>query len=127
MTINFQNIPQNLRVPLFYAEVDNSQANTALAVQRTLIIGQKLGTGAGVIDGIALCPSLNEAARLAGAASFICTMVDAYRQNDPSGELWVATLHDDPASVAAVGSITFTAVATAAGTYVVYIGGRRYA
>ena len=36
MSINFQTIPQNFRIPLFFAEVNNSQANTALPSQRTL-------------------------------------------------------------------------------------------
>ena len=45
MTINFKNIPQNLRVPLFYAELDASHANTAIANQRALIIGQITAAG----------------------------------------------------------------------------------
>mgnify|MGYP000470455584 CR=1 FL=1 len=45
MPITFKNVPANLRVPLFYAEVDNSQANTAQFLQRTLLIGQKTSAG----------------------------------------------------------------------------------
>lgn len=40
MTVSFSKIPSNLRLPLFYAEVDNSQANSGAQNQRTLIIGQ---------------------------------------------------------------------------------------
>ena len=36
--IPFSNVPNDVRVPLFYAEVDNSQANTATTVQRALIL-----------------------------------------------------------------------------------------
>lgn len=38
--IPFNNIPGDLLQPLFYAELDNSRANTAQAAQRTLLIGQ---------------------------------------------------------------------------------------
>ena len=38
--LSFNNIPQNLRVPLFFAEVDNSRANSGATTQRALIIGQ---------------------------------------------------------------------------------------
>ena len=39
MTIPFKNVPSNIRVPLFYAEVDNSRANNATINQRALIVG----------------------------------------------------------------------------------------
>src|SRR5260363_67085 len=40
MSNPIQNIPQNLRVPLFYVEVDNRRANSGAFNPRTLIIGQ---------------------------------------------------------------------------------------
>ncbi len=40
--VPFRQIPQNLRIPLFWAEVDPSQANTNQQNQRTLLIGQQL-------------------------------------------------------------------------------------
>ena len=40
MSVSFSNIPSGIRVPLFYAELDNSQANTATSVLKTLLIGQ---------------------------------------------------------------------------------------
>lgn len=46
MTVSFSNIPSNLRVPLFYVEIDNSMANSATETQRTLLIGQ-IGCGNG--------------------------------------------------------------------------------
>ena len=44
-TIPFQYIPPNQRVPLFYAEVSNANANSATANQNTLIIGQITSAG----------------------------------------------------------------------------------
>jgi phage tail sheath gpL-like len=40
VTINFTGIPSNLRVPLFYAELDPTYANTAAQDQRGLLVGQ---------------------------------------------------------------------------------------
>ena len=40
MAIGFSNIPADIRVPLFYAEMDNSAANSASSVMRRLIVAQ---------------------------------------------------------------------------------------
>ena len=40
MSISFNNIPSDVRTPLFYAEVDNSMANLAASTQTTLLMGQ---------------------------------------------------------------------------------------
>ena len=45
MPVSFNNIPGNVRVPLFYAEVDNSMANTATATYKSLLVGQKTSDG----------------------------------------------------------------------------------
>ena len=39
MAISFSNIPSGVRVPLFYAEVDNSQANIGSNNLKALLIG----------------------------------------------------------------------------------------
>lgn len=38
MSISFNNIPANVRVPLFYAEMDNSQAGYFTQNKRTLLL-----------------------------------------------------------------------------------------
>jgi phage tail sheath gpL-like len=45
MAVSFNAIPADLRVPLFYAEVDNSQASYFSQQQRALLVGQMLATG----------------------------------------------------------------------------------
>lgn len=40
MAISFNTIPNDQRVPLFYAEVDNSQANSATGSLLRLLVGQ---------------------------------------------------------------------------------------
>lgn len=126
-TIPFKNIPSNLRVPLFYGEVDNSRANTATEVQRTLILGQKTTSGTGTADTVALCAGSNDAATLAGVNSMLARHVSGYRKNDAIGELWIGLLADDAGGAAATGTVTFTSAATATGTFYLYLGGIRYA
>ena len=40
MAIGFRNIPADIRVPLFYAEMDNSAAHSASSTMRRLIAAQ---------------------------------------------------------------------------------------
>lgn len=124
MTIQFKNIPSNLRVPLFYAELDNSKANTAAGAQRALLIGQKLSTGTFPANVPSICSSQSDGRAAAGPGSVLAGMIDAYRDGDPNGEMWVLPLIDDGQAVAAAGSMTFTGPTTAQGTLPLYIAGR---
>ena len=45
MSVSFNTIPSGVRVPLFYAEVDNSAAFTPSESTQSLLIGQMLDTG----------------------------------------------------------------------------------
>lgn len=123
MTIPFSLIPSNVRVPLFYAEIDNSKANTAPRPQRTLLIGQKLAAGDAVPNTPILCQGLADAKARCGAGSILAAMADAYLQNDPLGELWLLPLADDGSAVAATGSIPFGGVLFRDGVLSLYLGG----
>ncbi|HEX7853873.1 MAG TPA: phage tail sheath subtilisin-like domain-containing protein [Sphingobium sp.] len=121
MTVPFHQIPQALRVPLFYAELDPSRANTASLIQRTLIIGQILSTATMTPDVPIILTSTSDAKAAAGLGSVLAGMVDAYRRNDDTGEVWLLPLADPVGSAAATGTITFTGPATASGTLALYI------
>lgn len=123
MTIGFKQIPQNIRVPLFYAEVDASRANTANSNQRALIIGQILAAGAAVPNTPIISQGVADAKTQGGQGSILAQMVDTYRKNDTFGELWLLPLADDASAVAATGTITYTAANTAVGVHSLYIGG----
>jgi phage tail sheath gpL-like len=125
VTIPFKQIPANIRVPLFYAEVDPSHANTGALNQRALIIGQIMSSGAATPSVPLISQGIADAKVQGGVGSMLANMTWAYRQNDPFGELWYLPLADDGAAVAAVGSINFTAAATAPGTLALYIAGQR--
>lgn len=123
MPIPFKQVPSNLRVPLFYAEVDNSQANTATANQRALIIGQITSAGTATPNVPIISQGIADAKTQGGQGSMLAQMTYTYRQNDNFGEVWYLPLQDDAAAVAATGSIAFTSAATANGALSLYIGG----
>lgn len=123
MTIAFANIPAKLRTPLFYAEMDNSQANSATADQRTLIIGQQLSTATQTANEPFLASSASTVGGVCGYGSMLHNMMAAYLKNDTAGEIYILPVADGSATVAATGKIAITAVASAAGTLSLYVGG----
>lgn len=123
--ISFQTIPSNVRVPLFYAEVDNSQAGYFTQNQRTLLIGQKLAAGVAVADTPLLVSRSDEAKTQFGIGSMLARMHEVYRANDLTGEVWCLPLADNGAGALASGTLTLTGPATAAGTLNLYIGAQR--
>jgi phage tail sheath gpL-like len=118
-TVSFQQIPQNLRLPLFYAEFNNSNANSAPQSQRGLIVGQLLGTAA-VFPGLPVLVQ-GDGREQFGSDSMLARMVRTWRANDSFGELWALPVADPAAGVAATGTITVNAPATAAGTLSLYV------
>lgn len=123
MSIGFKHIPNNIRVPLFYAEVDNSQANSSQGTQRAIIIGQITSSGTAVAGVPILSAGVSDAITQGGNGSMLHRMVEAYRAADNFGEVWLLPIADAGGATAAVGSINFTAAATANGTLSLYIGG----
>ncbi|HDL7101357.1 phage tail sheath subtilisin-like domain-containing protein [Yersinia enterocolitica] len=125
MTIPFTNIPSTLRTPLFFAEFDNSQANTATTTQRTLIIGQMLNSGTLPADVPVLVSSVATVAGQCGAGSMLHGQMAAYLANDIAGEIYILPLADIEAMVAATGKISVTTQASATGVISLYIAGIR--
>lgn len=125
MSISFSNIPSNVKVPLFYAEMDNSQAGYFTQNQRTLLIGQKLAAGSAAANVPVLVSSVDQAKSFFGQGSMLAAMMNAYRQNDGFGEVWCLPLDDDGAAVAATGTVVVTGTSTAAGTLVLYVAGQK--
>jgi len=125
MAVSFNTIPSNVRVPLFYAEVDNSQAGYFSQALRTLIIGQKLAAGTGTADVSVLVSRTDEAKQLSGVGSIAARMHEIYRANDAAGEVWMLLVDDLVAGTAAVNTITVTVSATEGGTLNLYIAGQK--
>ncbi|EKN4696976.1 phage tail sheath subtilisin-like domain-containing protein [Yersinia ruckeri] len=125
MTLPFSHIPNNLRTPLFFAEFDNSQANSATTTQRTLIIGQMLAAATLPSNVPVLVSSVATVAGLCGAGSMLQGQMAAYLANDIAGEIYILPLSDAEAMVAATGKITVTTPASATGAISLYIAGIR--
>lgn len=122
--VSFNYIPTNVRVPLFYAELDNSQAGYFSQNKRALLIGQKLAAGTQAVNTAVLVSTTGQAITLFGQGSMLARMHAAYRAQDPFGEVWCIAVADAGAGVQATGTITVTGPATAAGTISLYIGGQ---
>ncbi|QDM26998.1 hypothetical protein FNL56_13410 [Tardiphaga sp. vice304] len=122
MSVSFNAIPSNLRVPLFYAEV-NAGYSAYQGPSRTLLIGQKTSSGIAAanvpvrLDGD---PQL-----LAGAGSQLSEMALWARANHPFGEIWLLPLAD-PAGVAGTKTVTVASgILGSAGSAALYIGGEK--
>ncbi|MBL5911228.1 phage tail sheath subtilisin-like domain-containing protein [Enterobacter asburiae] len=123
MSVSFNTIPADNRVPLFYAEMDNSATNTALTGAPSLLIGMALPDAEITLNMPVLMPSADLAKKMAGPGSQLARMVESYRRIDPFGELWVIAVEDK--GQIATGTVTITGTATDAGAVNLYIGTRR--
>jgi phage tail sheath gpL-like len=120
MPVSFSNIPQALRVPLFYAEMDASKASSGVQQTKALLIGHTLLSNTAP----AFLPSEGAAAEYAGAGSMLADMYRAYRKNDTFMELWGLPVAAPSGGSAAAGTITFSGSALTGGTLSLYIGGK---
>ena len=126
MAVSFNYVPSDIRVPLFYAELDNSMANTSTGSYASLLVGTALADASGVSDAPVSVATASAAKSLFGAGSQLALMVAAFRQNNPTGELYcIARKITDGA--AAKGSVAVTGTATEAGAVALYVGGTKYA
>jgi phage tail sheath gpL-like len=125
MAIPFSRIPNNLRTPLFFVEFDNSMANSAIATQRSLILGQMLDSASASPDIPVRISSAEQAASQFGQGSLLHGMTAAYLANDQSAELWVLPLKDGDSLLAARGAIEISSLPTDGGVISLYIAGQR--
>ncbi|MCA8037841.1 phage tail protein, partial [Burkholderia arboris] len=86
--ISFNNIPADLAVPLFYAEIDNSAAATGSSTMRRLIIGQANDDAVVDAPSLTLLSRTSDAIALAGEGSMLAAMSDMWRRGDTVGEVW---------------------------------------
>jgi len=125
MVVNVSQLPANVAVPLFYAQVDNSQAGVFTQNGRRLLLGQKLAGGTAPTGQPILITATEQSYGLFGRGSLLARMIEAYRANDPYGELYAIAVSDDAAGVAAQHTLTVTGPSTEAGQVNLYIGTRR--
>jgi phage tail sheath gpL-like len=115
-----------LRVPLFYAEMDNSQANMGGQTLNALLIGQMFPWGTATPNKAVLVTDPKSALILFGQGSMLARMVAIYRLQDAgSCNLWCIPVQDDPAASQASATIVINGYANAAGAIALYIAGQR--
>lgn len=124
--ISMNQIPANLRVPLFYMEFDNSGAVQGGATQeyRTLLIGNKLAGGTAAALTLNRITSPEQAEGLFGVGSVLAEMVAKHLAINKIHPLYAVPMVDNVAGVAATGKITITGPATQSGIAYFLIGGR---
>lgn len=125
MSVSFNTIPSSgILVPLFYAEMDNSQANTTTSTQPTVIFGYALKDSTMPTSELTLVSSVSALRQQAGAGSQLARMAAAYRNIDTTGELWAIAV-PEPDGTAAMGSIVIGGQVISAGVIALYIGKTR--
>lgn len=122
--ISFQQVPQALRYPGAYVEIDGSQAGLGGDMPAVLLVGQKLPTGTAPAGEIVRLSGVNDAKAKAGAGSMLAQMAARYRAIDPTLDLFMLPYADLGAGVQASGTITVSAVPTASGTLALYVAGK---
>lgn len=121
---SFTQIPSTLRVPLFWAEVDASAANSGGGDNpKTLIVGQKLAAGTAAANIPLAVTSAAMAETLFGFGSELHRAYLAYTRQDPLGEVWALPIADATGTNASL-SLTVTGPATENGTIPLYLAGR---
>lgn len=122
--ISFASVPQALRYPGAYIEIDGSQAGLGADIPAVLLVGQKLATGTAPAGEIVRLSGVEDAKLKAGPGSMLAQMAARYRAIDAALDLYMLPYADLVAGVQASGTITVSTPATAAGTLALYVGAK---
>lgn len=126
MTVSFNTIPINVRVPGQYIEFDATRAQQGLAqvFHKILVIGQRLASGS-VAQGVPLrVLSAAQAEEAFGRGSMLSEMLAALKGANGYTECWAVALDDNGAGTAATGTLLIAGTATESGTLNVYVTGK---
>jgi len=118
-------IPDNIRVPLVYIDIDNSQALSGAPAQsrKIIVIGQQSATGTAAALTQNRITSDGTADQLYGKGSMLAGMLKTLRKANSYTELWAMGLEDLTAGAAAKAELAITGPATAAGTLALLVNG----
>lgn len=125
--VSFNEVPDNIRVPGIYIEIDPSHAvsGSPNMERRLLLIGQRLATGsvpAGTPVRL-LSQAGDQAAAAWGRGSMLHGMAKAARKASAYVDIWGIALDDNAGGAVATCTVTLTGAPTANGSLVLYIGG----
>jgi phage tail sheath gpL-like len=123
MPISFANIPANIKVPLYWVEVDPSMAGLTTINLKSLIVGVMTADGDVPPDIPIPIGSQSQADAHFGPGSELSRMFQAFYANNFANEVWGLPLAEPPAGSAATGDVVITTPPTEAGTIHLYIAG----
>ena len=127
MAISFDRIPENIRTPGVYTEIDPSQAVTGVGLlnMRYLLIGQPTDDGIAAPGVKVRVTSVAQARTLFGRGSMLALMAEAAIASNNWSELYCLPIEDSDEANAAGGNVSFGGTPTEAGTVSLYVGGKR--
>lgn len=107
MTISYNEIPSNIRVPLCYIEFDNSAAVTGTppTLHKTLLMGLRTSTGQVSAGEPFRITSASSAEAAFGRGSMLSEMAINFINANAFADLWALAVDDDPDGVRAEGEI----------------------
>lgn len=126
MTITFNQVLANTKLPFFQAEIDRTKANagTSALQKQALIVGHKTSSGTANVDEVYKVTSVNQAKTLFGAGSILHGMAQAYFKKPEITNVSFIALAEPSSGVAASGDVSFSGTSTAAGTIFLTVAGR---
>ncbi len=125
MPISFDAIPVNIRVPLYYVEVDPSMAGLPTIRNPALIVGTMIdATGNGVPDVPIPIGTQAQADDQFGQGSELALSLKTFFANNFAHETWALPMAEPGGGTAATGTVTVTTPQTEAGTIHLYIAGK---
>ncbi|MFL1552499.1 phage tail sheath subtilisin-like domain-containing protein [Pseudomonas sp. D47] len=127
MSVSFNAIPNDLRVPLVSIEIDNSAAvqGTPAIAWKVLVLGQRTADGTAKAGEAVRVTKASQAEQLFGRGSMLASMFRLGKAANSYMETWAIPLDDAQAGAAATMTITVTKAATGAGTLYLLIGGEQ--
>jgi phage tail sheath gpL-like len=123
MPISFSQIPANIKVPLYWVEVDPSMAGLPQLGLRALLVGTMITGGDAPADVPIAVGSQAQADAHFGQGSELSRMFKAFYANNFANEVWGLPVAEPAAATAATGTIQVATPPTDAGTIHLYIGG----
>ena len=123
MPVSFAQIPSNIKVPLYWVEVDPSKAGLPTINLRALLVGCMNDDGTALPDIPVAIGTEAQAIDKFGEGSELAMMFHAYFKNNFANEVWAGPVQQSVGAAAASGTITVSTPPTEAGTIHLYISG----
>lgn len=108
--ITFNNIPNTLRVPGVYNEIDNSRALQGLVQNphKVLILGQKISSGSAETDALKTISKEGLADGYFGPGSLLARMSNSFKKVNEYTDLYALALSDNPSGTLASATVRFS-------------------